>query len=199
MLSEFNDYTNFSNNKYKDLYIKIIKKSIKENRQCNSHYYEKHHILPKSFGGISLVYLTFREHYICHLLLTKFTTGKDKMKMSFSLLALRYFRNKHRQDSGLNSRQYEFCRSQWSDYLKTKQGQAYRSNSAKKQWTPERRAQQAEITRQQWRDGKKSYLKSAEYRQRKSEQSLKMWQDPKYRKLQTKIQTRVWADRLQIN
>ena len=187
---------------YNKLYSRFIE-SKRSRILIKESGYDLHHIQPKSLGGkdnkTNLVKLTYREHYIAHRILVKMYKGKDKMKMSFSLLALRYFRNKHRQDSGLNSRQYEFCRSQWSDYLKTKQGQAYRSNSAKKQWTPERRAQQAEITRQQWRDGKKSYLKSAEYRQRKSEQSLKMWQDPKYRKLQTKIQTRVWADRLQIN
>lgn len=183
---------------YNKLYSRFIE-SKRSRPLVKESGYDLHHIQPKSLGGkdnkTNLVKLTYREHYIAHRILVKMYKGKDKMKMSFSLLALRYFRNKHRQDSGLNSRQYEFCRSQWSEYLKTEQGQAYRSNSAKKQWTPERRAQQAEVARQQWRDGKKSYLKSAEYKKRKSEQSKLMWQDTKYRKLQTKIQTRVWADR----
>lgn len=50
-------------------------------------YVEKHHILPRSakLGGetdeANTVYLTAREHYICHNLLTRFTTGKLRHKM----------------------------------------------------------------------------------------------------------------------
>jgi len=162
--------------------------------------YEVHHIQPKSLGGkntkSNLVKLTYREHYIAHRILVKMYKGKNRYKMRFALLAMNRSRFRHKKIKELTARQYEFCRSQWSDYLKTKEGHLIRSNIAKKQWTPERRAQQAEITRQQWRDGKKSYLKSAEYKKRKSEQSKLMWKDPKYRKLQTKIQTKIWADRL---
>jgi hypothetical protein len=50
-----------------------------------------HHILPKSFGGNNIVCLTFKEHYICHLLLPKFTIGKDKMKMCFAMHTFFHF------------------------------------------------------------------------------------------------------------
>ena len=184
---------------YNKLYQRFIE-SKKSRPLIKESGYDLHHIIPKSLGGkdhkSNLVKLTYREHYVAHRILVKMYKGKNKIKMSFALFSLRHFRNKHRQDGGLTARQYEFCKSQYRTIQKTKPWKTWRSNSTKKQWTPERRAQQAEIARQQWRDGKKSYLKSAEYRQRKSEQSKLIWKDPKYRKLQTKIQTKIWSDRL---
>lgn len=53
---------------------------------------EKHHILPKSFnmGGekdeLNFAYLSIREHFICHLLLTKmFSSKKYNIKMVHAL------------------------------------------------------------------------------------------------------------------
>lgn len=47
--------------------------------------YEIHHILPRSMGGSdeedNLVKLTYREHFISHRLLCKFTEGSDKIRM----------------------------------------------------------------------------------------------------------------------
>jgi hypothetical protein len=69
-------------NKYQYWYDKIISRA--RNRQLLG-YYETHHIIPKSLGGDitqhNLVNLTAREHYICHLLLTKITRGDDRVKM----------------------------------------------------------------------------------------------------------------------
>jgi hypothetical protein len=52
-------------------------------------YTEKHHIKPRSLGGTddadNLVELTAREHFICHWLLTKMTTGEDRAKMIYAL------------------------------------------------------------------------------------------------------------------
>lgn len=51
--------------------------------------FDRHHILPKSFGGSNdssnIVKLTHREHYLAHLLLLKITTGKERSKMAFAL------------------------------------------------------------------------------------------------------------------
>jgi hypothetical protein len=51
-------------------------------------YTENHHIVPKSLGGdnssVNLVKLTAREHYLCHLLLTKMVSGEAKYKMYFA-------------------------------------------------------------------------------------------------------------------
>ena len=50
-----------------------------------SGYIEKHHIIPKSCGGSNkkenLVALTAKEHFICHLLLTKMTENNYRIKM----------------------------------------------------------------------------------------------------------------------
>jgi hypothetical protein len=76
----------FTQNKYSIWYYNIITKaqarqSIKPN--------DIHHILPRCLGGDNsknnLVELTRREHYIVHLLLTKFTVGDAKKKMFYAL------------------------------------------------------------------------------------------------------------------
>lgn len=76
----------FLDNKYRKWYDNII-----ENAQSNSvmGYSERHHIIPKSLGGPNskdnIIALTAREHFLCHLLLTKFTTGADQKLMLFAL------------------------------------------------------------------------------------------------------------------
>lgn len=58
---------------YKKIYDKII--DYRKNNVLKCGYYEVHHILPRSLGGKNnsenLVRLTPKEHYTCHLLLTK--------------------------------------------------------------------------------------------------------------------------------
>jgi hypothetical protein len=80
----------FINNKYTRWYYSIINRV--ETRNISG-YLEKHHIIPKSFGGSNkksnLVKLTVREHYICHLLLTKMVTGKYRAKMVYALSLLK--------------------------------------------------------------------------------------------------------------
>lgn len=57
---------------YSKIYYSIINK---RKETIPTGYVEKHHITPKCLGGNdtpdNLVYLTAREHFICHLLLTK--------------------------------------------------------------------------------------------------------------------------------
>jgi hypothetical protein len=61
-------------------------------RNISTEYCEKHHIIPKSLGGDNskdnLVELTYREHFIRHMLLTKMTIGDDKRKMVCALWAM---------------------------------------------------------------------------------------------------------------
>lgn len=69
-------------NKYTKWYI-----SICQNSNYKTGYGEKHHILPKCFklGGetdkLNIVKLTAREHFVCHLLLTKMFFNEYKYKM----------------------------------------------------------------------------------------------------------------------
>jgi hypothetical protein len=75
----------FLNNKYTSWYNTIIDRA--KLRQYNiNEYTEHHHIIPKSLGGDDLdsniVELTAREHFICHLLLTKMVVGDNKYRMA---------------------------------------------------------------------------------------------------------------------
>jgi transposase-like protein len=53
---------------------------------------ENHHIIPRSMGGNNekenIIKLTSKEHYICHLCLTKFTEGQDYYKMLCAINAM---------------------------------------------------------------------------------------------------------------
>jgi hypothetical protein len=73
----------FIQNKYTKWYYSIIYKA--KARENLSTYKEKHHIIPKCLGGSNeksnLAVLTAKEHFVCHLLLTKMTTGAEYHKM----------------------------------------------------------------------------------------------------------------------
>jgi hypothetical protein len=80
----------FEQNKYTKWYYAIITKA---KQRLNLTIFEKHHIIPKSLKGSNssdnIVKLTYREHYICHLLLTKMTIGTDRKKMLYALTAMK--------------------------------------------------------------------------------------------------------------
>jgi len=94
----------FIDNKYTNWYYEIIHNA--QNRIATG-YIEKHHIIPRSLGGSNelsnIVRLTAREHYICHYLLTKMTTSKDKIKMFH---ALRFLNANNKK----SSRIYEYIK-----------------------------------------------------------------------------------------
>lgn len=86
----------FLDNKYTKWYFEIINKAKSQNRKKVRRnkpvfiYYESHHIIPKSMGGIEEVLLTAKEHFICHLLLCKMLEGKDKHKMINALIKMAF-------------------------------------------------------------------------------------------------------------
>lgn len=107
---EFKDYC--LQNKYSKWYFNII--SSAENRNWNKKnsgvYVEGHHIIPKSiFKNNDIVYLTAREHFICHLLLTKMLAKEDKWKMQKALWNMSHTRN-----IKLNSTVYESIKLEYS-------------------------------------------------------------------------------------
>ena len=103
-------------NKYKRWYTNITERA--KTRQLDS-YTESHHIVPRSLGGSNeagnLVNLTAREHFICHWLLVKMTTGQDRHKM---LNALRMMRaensNQQRYTTKITARVYESIKTEYS-------------------------------------------------------------------------------------
>jgi hypothetical protein len=104
----------FKENKYSQIYYSIIKRA-KSREKIG--YTESHHIIPKSLEGpndpTNLVDLTAREHYICHLLLTKFTEGIAYQKMSYALHRITNRKAHHIK----SSRVYEMIRSAHSKML----------------------------------------------------------------------------------
>ncbi len=107
-----NNYFNqtFLSNKYTKCYYNIINKALQANRQKLNRnnkdfvYYESHHIIPKSikpeFKNLKInpwnkALLTPKEHFICHLLLTKMLVDTDKNKMVYALWVMANQSNKH--------------------------------------------------------------------------------------------------------
>jgi hypothetical protein len=88
--------------KYERWYYNIIAKAKCQHRSKHDDtYYESHHIVPRSLGGKNtldnLVFLTYREHVLCHWLLYKFTQGEDKSKMAFAFWAMCQLKNDRHQ------------------------------------------------------------------------------------------------------
>lgn len=99
-------------NKYTRWYYNIIHRA---QSRVTTEYTEKHHILPKSLGGsndrTNLVRLTAREHFVCHLLLTKMCANHhNRYKMLYAFTAMAWIQNIGEGRYSLNSYQYEYAR-----------------------------------------------------------------------------------------
>jgi len=86
-------------------------------------YGEVHHIIPKSLGGSNskenLVKLTAREHFICHLLLTKMLPpGTTRNKMIHAAWAMTTLENPNQDRYKVTSKTYESLRIQYSLLVK---------------------------------------------------------------------------------
>jgi hypothetical protein len=82
-------------------------------------YTETHHIQPRSLGGTddtdNLVKLTAREHFICHWLLVKMTTGEDHYKMLNALRMMRAEKyGQQRYETVITARVYESIKKEYS-------------------------------------------------------------------------------------
>jgi len=118
----------FIENKYRKWYNNIISHA---KTRITAGYSERHHIVPKSLGGSNdvsnLVRLTAREHFICHLLLTKFTIGYDKKLMNFALG--KFIQNSPLQQRTFNSWEYSKIRESIS---KARTGHKHSDETKKK-------------------------------------------------------------------
>jgi len=83
----------FLNNKYTKWYYDIIANA--QGRILEG-YTEKHHIIPKSLGGLdinkNLVNLLAREHFICHWLLTKMVLSKKQKYQMWNAFSCMLYR-----------------------------------------------------------------------------------------------------------
>ena len=122
MFDEFLKYGGFTQNKYFHLYFALAKKIYAENRTYNREFYENHHVLPDCFGGTFMLPYTFREHFVAHKLLTKFTNGVDKAKMTYAVHTFFHMRNSSVELMKTNSYKYEHHKK---EFIKT-QTESYR-------------------------------------------------------------------------
>lgn len=112
----------FIESKYTNWYYRIIENA--KLRACRREdanrilgYSERHHIIPKCMGGKSnsenLVYLSAREHFVCHLLLIKCVHRDFVRKMKFALG--KFIQESNLQDRKFTSRQYDIIRKSISE------------------------------------------------------------------------------------
>ena len=104
----------FIQNKYKKWYDSIIADA--RLRPSILTYLEKHHVIPRSLGGTdhtdNLVLLSAREHFVCHVLLTKFTSNDNKQKMLYAANMMSQASRDY-QDRYVNSRLYEMLKKEF--------------------------------------------------------------------------------------
>lgn len=146
---------------YYNIYNSLCNRAKNRIKDLNQ-YYEKHHILPKSLGGLNtadnLVYLTGREHFICHWLLTKVTVDSDYHKMLNAWTRMAFSKSKGQDRYVPSSKVYEILRKKLSIIKKgkplaetTKQKlRKPRSEETKQKmrssWTKERRQCKSKMT-----------------------------------------------------
>lgn len=125
----------FIKNKYYSWYFRIIEST--QNRSKPDGYTEIHHIFPTSIFGKNhlTVILTAKEHYICHLLLTKCFTGKNKKKM-IRCVFLMMNRNECSRKK-YTSKLYQCIREQWalnqSEFMNNKIAEGWKSPFSNKE------------------------------------------------------------------
>jgi hypothetical protein len=212
---------NYTANKYRRWYYQIMLRARQRGRIPHA---ERHHVYPYAFSGIPIrqrnpreygwVHLTFKEHFLCHWLLTKFTEGQAKAKMIHALTMMSVDVNGRRIFS---SGQYEICRKVrlTPEYL------ARRAEIAKAMLTPEYRAGLSANQKKVWEDPEYRARTSAAMRAghstpesiaKRSAISKALWEDPEFqvktlaafeargdpvfRAGQSAIQTKKWKDPL---
>lgn len=125
----------FIDNKYTRWYYNIINRA---KTRAKTGYTEKHHIIPKSCGGNNdkdnLVSLTAKEHFICHLLLTKMVDSQHRHLMVYAFHGMKA---KHRQRYSSNlevtSKIYQTLKEELS-LIKKKQTPWNKGKKLKSSW-----------------------------------------------------------------
>lgn len=103
----------FNDSKYTRWYFNIIEGA--RSRQKPEGYIERHHVIPKSIGGLNgrdnLVFLTAREHLLCHYLLSKMgRTAEHSVKLHRAFCAMVAKSKKHIGRQRVTGRVFEELR-----------------------------------------------------------------------------------------
>lgn len=110
-------------NKYEVWYKQITKRGQLRNLESP---YERHHIIPKCFGGdnssSNLTILTAREHFICHWLLTKIHKEGEQHWQMLNALRMMRAENKKQQryNTKITSRVYAKLKEHYATLLSEK-------------------------------------------------------------------------------
>ena len=133
----------FTQNKSSKIYEKIILRA--RERVSLLGYKELHHIIPRCMGGkdeeSNLVYLTAKEHFICHLILPKMVADQNvKTKLAFALWRMTY--NRSCFNHTITATQYAKARSLFSKQVSlcnkgkivSRETKALMSGAAKRRW-----------------------------------------------------------------
>jgi hypothetical protein len=187
----------YLDNKYTRTYYSIINRGIQRNFKTKKEakevmgYVERHHIIPRSIGGSdnksNLVFLTAREHFICHLLLIKMVQEINLPSMIFAIQNFRNRKKNKSKDYKIGSRTYEMIKKLASDEMskllkgrtpwnkgiaQSKESNIKRSAALKgKKHTQEHRRKNAEarigVKRQYSPEGMKNIIRAANLRKGK--------------------------------
>lgn len=197
----------FSQNKYTRWYYKIVNRAQTRAVE-NGQYYERHHIVPRSLGGLNnkenLVYLTAREHFIAHWLLTKMTQGADQKKMAYACKQMMHSHAPSQERYRINGKTYQSLRQNLNETLKgrefTAEWQAKLKSAAQKRAANEdKKAKQLRREnmikanksrkgeKRSWMQGSKNYFfgkkltgeSNSFYGKKHSEETLKKLKQPK--------------------
>lgn len=190
---------------YYNTYHKIVNQA--KSRTIQPEVVEIHHVIPKSLGGDNssenMVALTPKEHWLCHRLLCKMYTGKEKSKMVFAL-----WRMCNRRFTKVTGRRYQYAKQQRLDLVRSKEYRKQNSNTLKQLWQteeyrknraegmrkamadPERRKRMSRIARQKFKDNpelRKILSKKG------TAENLRRWSDPAYKEKLRQAQLKRWA------
>ena len=105
----------FLPNKYTKWYFSIIENA--KHREVSG-YIERHHIIPRSLGGSNsknnLISLSAKEHFVCHVLLTKMLDEhtSEYKKMLHAIMLFKGMNNE--QPRYINSRLYESLKKDYA-------------------------------------------------------------------------------------
>ena len=116
---------------YYNRYINFVKSRPQRVKVLNDGL-EVHHIIPRSLGGdndtSNLVALTPREHFICHIMLTKCYTGLARSKMVYALYRLAHGNGFEKK---LTARRYEVIRRMASKNQSERMTKWFKENKEK--------------------------------------------------------------------
>ena len=163
-------------NKYSKWYKNLMTKAKRRDHKEIIEYGEKHHIKPRCLGGSNkksnVVFLTYREHFLAHWLLTKIKKGEERRKMQFALYQLCKIASNHKNKRIVSGWQFEIVRKAKRNSMLGKQIHKGHSHS------PETRARiSSKLLGHKFYPQKEKYKHTKEACKIMSEKRIQWWCD----------------------